>query len=308
MTIDTVTIVGLGAMGSMYASFFLKALPPESVRVVADARRRQRYQCEGIFVNGKRIDRQLVYVDPKTAGDPADLVIFATKYNQLAQAMEDAANQVGPDTTVISVLNGVVSEGDLALRYGVEKVLLCVAQEMDAMHVHNRTTYKNMGRLAVGMLGDDPRTVERLEAVEDFFYDIEFPFWEPSDIQHTLWSKLMVNVGQNQTCMVYNCTYGDLAHRGEERDTFVGAMHETMLVAQAEGVNLTGKDVQQWLAVVARLDPRGIPSMKQDADAHRKSEVALFGGTVISLGRKHGIPTPVNEMLVKRIREIESQY
>lgn len=308
MAIDTITIVGLGALGTMYADFLVNALPPESVRAVASAERRERYQRDGLFVNGRRLDDKLVFVDPKDPADPADLVIFSCKYTALPQAMEDAAGQVGDNTTILSVLNGIVSEGDLAQRFGPEKVLLCVAQEMDAVHKGNKTTYKNFGRLSLGMIGDDPRTTERLEAVEDLFYDIEMPFWEPNDIQHQMWSKLMYNDGINQACMVFDCPYGGVQRGGVARDTMLGAMRETATVARAEGIELTDKDMDFWKHSLDTLDPEGMPSMKQDADAHRKSEVALFGETVAALGRKHHIATPINDMLVRRIHEIESRY
>ena len=43
----------------------------------------------------------------------------------------------------------------------------------------------------------------------------------------------MLNVGVNQTCMVYSCTYGDVWHPGKERDTMIGAMREVIAVANA---------------------------------------------------------------------------
>lgn len=85
-------------------------------------------------------------------------------------------------------------------------------------------------------------------------------------------------------------------------------MRETAAVAKAEGVDLTEKDIDYWKHVLDSLNPDLEPSMKQDADAHRKSEVDLFGGTICKLGREHGIPTPINDAFVKRIHEVESKY
>ena len=45
-----------------------------------------------------------------------------------------------------------------------------------------------------------------------------------------------------------------------------------------------------------------------DVEAGRKTEVELFAQTVIQLGQKHGIPTPVNEVLFRMIRTIEQSY
>lgn len=308
MAIDTVTIVGLGALGTMYTDFLAQALPAGSVRVLADEPRAARYREQGVTCNGRRVDGRVEFVSPQTEGDPADLVIFATKYGALPQAMEEAANQVGPDTAIISVLNGVTSESDLAQRFGAEKVLACVAQEMDATRQGLATTYGSLGRLALGVLDDDPRAEARLESVEDLFYDVELPFFEPADIRRQLWNKLMLNVGVNQTCMVYGCGYAGVQTGGAHRDEMLAAMRETAAVARAQGIGLGEEDVKNWIRVLDGLDAANKPSMQQDAEARRPSEVDLFGGTVCRLGRELGVPTPVNDSLVARIRQMEAGY
>ena len=95
---------------------------------------------------------------------------------------------------------------------------------------------------------------------------------------------------------------------GEARDIMIAAMREVLLLAAAEGVNLGEEDIDYWLSVIAPLNPAGKPSMRQDTEAKRKTEVELFSGTVLELSRKHGIPAPVNEMLNIRIRAMEDGY
>ena len=51
-----------------------------------------------------------------------------------------------------------------------------------------------------------------------------------------------------------------------------------------------------------------MPSMRQDGLAKRKSELELFSGTILKLGKKHNIPTPVNQRIYEKILEIESLY
>ena len=77
------------------------------------------------------------------------------------------------------------------------------------------------------------------------------------------------------------------------------AMRETILVANAEGVDLTEKDMADWVTVIDGLNSDGEPSMRQDSKAGRKTEVALFAGTICELGKKHGIAVPVNERFLK---------
>ena len=56
------------------------------------------------------------------------------------------------------------------------------------------------------------------------------------------------------------------------------------------------------------MSPEGKPSMRQDIEAKRPTEVELFAGTVIELGKKYGIPTPVNQSLYEQIKALEAQY
>lgn len=62
-----------------------------------------------------------------------------------------------------------------------------------------------------------------------------------------------------------------------------------------EGITLTEDDINAAIELEKTLKPDGYPSMRQDAIAGRKTEVDLFAGTVIEMGRKYGIPTPVNQ-------------
>lgn len=60
--------------------------------------------------------------------------------------------------------------------------------------------------------------------------------------------------------------------------------------------------------MIEPLHPDGKPSMQQDIEAKRRSEVDLFAGTVLSIAEKHGIFTPVNRMLYDKILSIEKGF
>ena len=83
------------------------------------------------------------------------------------------------------------------------------------------------------------------------------------------------------------------------------AMREVMLLAQAQGIDLNEGDIKNWHDVLSNLSPDGKTSMLQDVEAGRKTEVEMFAGKVIDLGKRLNIPTPVNEELFQKIRSIE---
>lgn len=295
--IESIDIVGLGALGVMYADFFTKKLGKEYVRVLADADRIKRYREDTITFNGQICDFN--YLDAAKESRPAELLLFAVKYGALEEAMEEVAHLVGKDTILISVLNGIRSEDDLAKKFGAHKVVHCIAQKMDAMKEKNIATCKNKGELALGILNGGKE--ENLAAVKAFFDKAGFTYSCPEDMRHTMWAKLLCNVGVNQTVSLFAGTYRDVQKEGEARDMMKAAMQETILVANAEGVDLTEKDLSDWVAIIDTLNPDGEPSMRQDSKAGRKTEVVLFAGTICELGKKHGIATPVNDIFLEKI-------
>ena len=298
ITIQNIDIVGLGALGVMYADFFTKKLGKEKVRILADKERIERYKLEQITFNGEVCDFQ--YCDAAKESRPSELMLFAVKYGALEMAMEENAHLVGENTVLLSVLNGIRSEEDLGKKFDREKVVHCIAQKMAAMKEGNAAVCTNKGELAIGVL--DGGREENLAAVKDFFDRTGFAYSCPADMRHAMWGKLLCNVGVNQTLALCGGTYRSVQQEGEAREMMKAAMRETILVANAEGVDLTEKDLEDWVAVIDGLNPDGEPSMRQDSKAGRKTEVVLFAGTICELGKKHCIATPVNDIFMEKIK------
>ena len=302
--IKTAGVIGLGALGTLYAHLLTEALGREHVLVLADKGRVERYRREGVFFNGQLQDFN--YADAAAVTEPVDLLLFAVKFGGLDSAVETCRHLVGPDITLVSVLNGISSEQVLGAAFSPEQVVWCVAQRMSALKEGNHVTVSPLGELAIGVpAGQDDRHLRRLTR---FFDSIQFPYSLPEDIRVHMWSKLLCNTGCNQACMVFECGYGGLQPGGRGRETMLGAMREVAAVGKAEGIPLSEKDVQSWVHIIDGFPADGEPSMRQDGKAHRRSEVELFSGTIRKLGAKHGIPTPVNDWLYQRIHEMEATY
>lgn len=86
------------------------------------------------------------------------------------------------------------------------------------------------------------------------------------------------------------------------------AMREVITLAEREVVQFSQRDLEDWHIVLAGLNPLGKTSMLQDVEAGRKTEVEMFAGKVIELGKRHGTPTPVNQSLFDLIKAIEESY
>ena len=305
MEIKKVSIIGLGALGVLFGSQMASKMPREDLRIIADSKRIEKYKSENIYSNGSLCDFN--YMTPEEHCEPADLLIFAVKYNGLADAVEAVRNHVGDSTIIISLLNGISSEAVIGRTYGMDKVLYCVAQGMDAVKVGNKLTYEHMGMLCIGE-GEPGVISQRVRLVADFFEKVGIPHEVDTDMYRRQWGKFMLNVGVNQVVAVYETNYDAAQREGKVRDTMISAMKEVIVLSEKEGVNLTEDDLVYWLGVLGKLSPEGKPSMRQDMEARRPSEVELFAGTVLELGRKYGVSTPVNKELYDRVKAAEALY
>jgi 2-dehydropantoate 2-reductase len=215
---------------------------------------------------------------------------------------------VGEETIILSALNGITSEEIIGETYGMDKLLYCVAQGMDAVKEDNRLSYEHMGML---VFGGRPgfEQLEKMQAVVDFFDRMQFPYQPDTDMNKRMWGKFMMNVGVNQTAAVSKAgNYGELQNKGPVRERMIAAMREVITLSEKEKINLTEEDLNYWLSVLGTLNPLGKPSMRQDMEAGRRSEVELFAGTVIKLGKMHQLSTLVNQEFYDEITRTESKY
>jgi 2-dehydropantoate 2-reductase len=303
--IKTVAVIGLGALGILFGNHLSKRMPYKNLRIIADHKRISRYQHDKLYCNGEPCDFN--YLTPEEPCEPADLILFTVKYQGLKQAIQDVRNQVGEKTIILSALNGITSEEMIGETYGMEKLLYCVAQGMDAVKEANRLTYEHMGMLVFGDKEKNKKSA-KVQAVKNFFQKMEVPHTIDLDMEKRLWGKFMLNVGVNQTVAVIEGNYGDIQKEGPARQRMITAMREVITLSESAGTNLTEEDLTYWLGVLDTLSPSGKPSMRQDLEARRYSEVELFAGTVINLGKKYGVETPVNQELYDTITRIESSY
>ena len=302
--IQTTAIIGMGALGLLYADRIVKARGQEGTVFILDDERMEKYRGRKFTINGEVKEFAMTAA---SAMQPVDLVIVAVKYNGLPSAIETMKSCVGKDTIILSVMNGIDSEEMIAETYGKEHLIYTVAQGMDAMKFGDALNYTKEGELRIGVVEEYQK--KNLTAVKEYFEDIQMPYTLEDDILKRMWGKFMLNVGVNQTCHAYETTYsGVLTEGSEENRIFTGAMDEVIQLSQAVGINLSQEDAEYYKKIIATLKPDGVPSMRQDGIAKRKTEVEMFAGIVRKLAKKHGIATPVNDLLYDKIKKIEEAY
>ena len=295
--IRTSALIGLGALGILFG----RKMP--GVQVVADEARAARYAAQPTLCNGEAC--RFAYCAPE-AGEPVDLILVAVKATGLDAAIRDIAAFVEPDTVILSVLNGITSEERLDAAYPGH-VLWSVAIGMDANRSGRNLIFQSPGKIQFGER--DGSVTPRMAAVAQYLTACGIENEPCTDILYKQWHKLMINVGLNQASAAFGMTYGGLAQDNAQRALMLSAMQEVIRLANAEGVPLPPDDDVRWLAgAIPRFRPDSKPSMGQDVDASRPTEVEEFSGVVRRLSARHGLPTPANDFFYRAIRAIEAGW
>ncbi len=304
MKINKVAFIGKGAIGLLYAHIIERNLGHGVAEFVMDDERFARHNPSSVTINGAPCS---IVTRAERDASPVDLVILTVKATGLEGALTTMERLVRPGTRIMSLLNGVTSEQRIAQRFGWENTVMSVTQGMDAVFLDGALTFTHRGEIRFGAApATDP---EAVSDIAEFLECAGIPYTIENDVRHRLWVKLMLNAGINQTCMVYEGSYGSASEPGTEQNRcYIAAMREALAVARAEGIDVTEADLSQMVALISSLDPDGIPSMVQDRINKKPTEVEEFAGTIIRLAERHDILVPQNRYLYDRIREIEASF
>lgn len=281
--IENILICGLGAIGSIYADKIRGA------KILVDETRLEKYKKNPTYFNGKLLD--LNYILPSNTDFKADLIIIATKYDGLFDAIENIQNFVYKDTLILSLLNGVTSEKYIAERYGAEKVVYSYFIGHSAVRDGRNITQDGVNTIVMGAN----------QRICDYFDKVGINYEIPDDIIRSMWLKFMLNVSSNQTTALMHLTFGEMQNNKKCMEFVVNVMREVQSIAKAEGVNNTETMIDDALDALKLMCPEGKTSMLQDVEAGRKTEVDMFAGVMIELGKKHKISTPYNKVLKELI-------
>lgn len=296
--VKNVLICGLGAIGTIYADKIQK-FSPENLKILVDKERFERYSKSPVIFNGNEL--HLNYILPSANDFKADLIIIATKYDGLNDAIKNIKNFVSNNTIIISLLNGISSEKEIANIYGAEKLVYSYFIGHSAVRVNRYVTQDGVNKIVFGNYQDKNNVM----SLKEYFDKVGINYEIPDDIIHSMWLKFMLNVSTNQPSAIWKYTFGEMINNDKCINFIINVMKEVQCIAKAEGVKNSENMLDEALIFFKKMSPEGKTSMLQDVEAGRKTEVDMFAGEIIKLGEKHNISTPYNKALYELIKAIE---
>ena len=301
MEIKTVAILGAGAVGS-YVIEGISGCKEIRLGVIAEGERNTHLKSAGCTINGVTYHPE-VWTSQET--DNIDLLIVSLKYGALPTALDTIKQATSQNTIVMSLMNGVDSEEIIGAKIGMSHILPALIKvashkEPDGYHFDRKST--------IGIIFGEykpPFQSERVKAVCDLFEKSDISYRVTDYIREEIWSKFRLNVCNNLPQAILGAgvgCYQDSVHMKAISD---GLKAELEAVAQAKGIDIDKADASSTRG--SAVAPSARYSTLQDLDAGRHTEIDMFSGALMRMGRELGIPVSYNEFTYHMIKALEEK-
>lgn len=291
MTIKTVAIFGAGAVGS-YCIYGLSKCDIQ-LSVIARDERNERLKRNGCLINNVTYHPEVL--TPKEAHG-VDLLIVCLKYNALPDALEDIQQIVDEHTLVMSLMNGVDSEqiigNQVGMQHMVYSLIKVASHKEDLGYVFDPET-------TIGIVLEENKEIDELFSRSNLRYRIT------SYIQEEIWSKFRLNVTKNLPQAILGAGVGCYSDSDHVKAIQSGLKDELEAIAKAKGIDMSKADPSATRGSAVPKTARY--STLQDLDAKRHTEIDMFSGVIIKMGKELNIPTPYNEFVYHIIKAMEEK-
>lgn len=304
-----IAIVGVGAMGSVYAGLLAEA--GNEVWAIdlwqehLDAIRNNGLRVEG--ASGDRVVKDLQVSADTSEPGPCDLIIIATKASGVGSAARSIGPLMGDNSLVLTIQNGL-GAGERICRYlPPDNVLLGVAGGFGASmkgpgHVHhNGMELIRLGEMQGGLS-------DRVEAIAQVWRDAGFNVKAFEDINQLIWEKFICNVSFSAPCTVFARTVGEMMADPHAWKISLGCGLEAYHAGRAKGVHFSFDDAETYIRAFAGGVMNARPSMLLDHMAKRPSEIDAINGMVPVVAAEVGTAAPYNEVVTAIVRSREAAF
>jgi 2-dehydropantoate 2-reductase len=299
-------VVGAGAIGSLFAAHL--ATIGEVVVLTRRDDHARALNKQGLRVSGRHdfTARVTAAADPRDLPD-FDVGIIATKATGLENAAEALAGRF-PAATMMTVQNGLGAE-EAMRRHGQWQLVSAVTFMSGTKHSDTHVEYILDTPTWLGPYGDTP--FERVQEIAQALVDSGLKAEALPDLLPAQWSKLIFNATVNGVSALTGLPH-DAHFAAERADSDLGHLvhelvHEGKRVAAAAGVELHD-DPWEMNVLATERGSAHYPSMLEDVEAHRPTEVELINGALVREAVRCGVDAPLHTALYRLVKARETSY
>lgn len=324
-----ICIFGAGAVGSMIGGELARV--GQEVTLITRGPHLKAIQENGLTVNmnGTEHHTRPACTDDPGAPGTQDFVIFTVKAHQAADAAEQAAPLMGPDTTIVAAQNGVPwwyfhatgdsfeghrlksVDADRRIWYAIDPERVLGGMINGSCGISKPGYVNHTQKYRALTIGEPAGSgSDRCEALAGAFAKTDIDMPVATDIRHVVWTKLLSNIAGSMLCVLTRGTQGETASDPACRALAASIMREAGTIAAALDIDLS----REITAKIADEGPRNSPhkpSTLQDLEAGKAMEVDDIVGAVAEIGRLVGVESPMIETiytLLRRTAEVAGCY
>ena len=309
-------VVGIGALGGLIAARLRAAGAPVGLatrdRESADRLRATGLRAMGLGGEARVEDLDVAPTETYRPADAFELIVLATKAREAVELAPRLAELLAPDGTLLPIQNGGVARS-IADRLGDPRVLGGLSNLGATALAPGTFAQRNAGHLLIRELagGQSPRAA-RVQA----WLGQAVPVRVTPNLEGAVWSKLLVNCSVTTLGAVAGLTMRQYLGAPCGRALFEATYDEALRVARASGARLEpmlvepapparpGPAYENWLTGVLAGYGDVKPSMLQDLEHGRPTEIDFINGHVVDRGRRLGVAVPVNAAIVETVHAL----
>jgi 2-dehydropantoate 2-reductase len=301
-----VCVIGAGAIGSLFAAHLAKV-----VDVLVLTRRNEHAQelnDRGLKVSGRHdfTARVTAAADPDELPE-FDVGIIATKANGVEDAAASLAGRF-PAATIMTVQNGLGAE-EIVHSHGAWPLISAVTFMSGTKHSDTHVEYILDTPTWLGPYGATP--FDRVEELARLLVESGLEAEALPDLRPAQWSKLIFNATVNGVAALTGLPH-DARFAAEGAESDLGRLVHALVdegerVAMAEGVVLHD-DPWEMNVLATKRGSAHYPSMLEDVEARRPTEVELINGALVREAERHGVDAPLQNAVYRLVAAREASY
>ncbi|MCP4438740.1 MAG: 2-dehydropantoate 2-reductase [Aureispira sp.] len=319
-----ILVIGAGGIGGVTAGVLAKA--GYDIEIICKYEEvAKKIMSTGLEIKGAKGDFAVKMPAKATVPElqeKKDLVLLATKATDMLEPAQQVLPFLKEDSKVVSMQNGFCEEA-LASVVGLDRTIGCVVGWGATLLKPGVLEMTSDGEFIIGTLDnkkEDQPILKKLQTILNNLVPVEVS----QDITGQLYSKLIINSCITSLGAICGLYLGEMLSKKEIREVFINIMREAMVVA--DGISLQvpvygGKlDYYKilkgngWWSNFKRHLLIRIVGMKykklkssslQSLERGKPTEIDFLNGHIAKKGKECGVPTPVNDLVIETIKEIE---
>lgn len=292
-------LIGVGGVGGFYGG--LLAEGGADITMVSRGESFQAIQKEGLFLN-KPDGVHLIYpkmIENISEITEPELIILAVKSYSLEKVSQELQRVVRPETTIITLQNGLDNDFQVAKHLNCEVLpgLVLVASTKIAANVITQRGAQK--RLVFGPR--DGKITPKMLEIQRIFKDAGIDAKLTERIENKLWKKFLFVISFSSATVAGRCPIGEALSNPEYLKVYREVLREAIEVGKREGIVFEPDIFETTLSGAMKFDPETKSSLLVDLENHRQTEVEALQGVVIRLAEKHGVAVPATQDIYGKI-------